>query len=375
MGRINIFIVFIVVIVVGSNFSSLSKSAENISDQMNAYHNQFKMKSMGSFAMNYGISKLQSGEVIVGEDEVVMQTPNFVVGSNTIDSIRFVPGVGDTVQVIPYIRGNNQGQVTMRESKATLGFHIAQPEDQFAYFMMDDGTGMTVSDSSGMGYSGTLTNMDNSDWVAGVDSYGLEFDGENDYISLGSDIAQEYEDQLTVATWIKEDSGSHQNWGNIMTENSDGNGNQITGFTLRNKVQFQGNSKNHRIEYQFEMTTTSGKETVSLTVYNGTMDLLAWHYVAGVFDPVAQKMTIGIVDEDIWAEIYLSSGTLPQRSSTSNITIGSIDGGGNGLGKKSGMKGSMDDSRLIADAMTKAELRQLMLYQGVKRPKLVDWKI
>jgi len=333
------------------------------------------MKSMGSFAMNYGISKLQSGDVIVGEDEVVMQTPNFVVGSNTIDSIRFIPGVGDTVQVIPYIRGDYMGQETMRESKATLGFRITQPEEQFAYFMMDQGTGLVVSDSSGMAYNGTMTNMDNNDWIAGIDSYGLEFDGENDYIALGEDIAQEYEDQLTVATWIRADSRSHQNWGNIMTENSDGNGNQITGFTLRNKVHFQGNSKNHRIEYEFEMTTTSGKETVSLTVYNGTMDLLAWHYIAGVFDPVAQKMTIGIVDEDIWAEIYLSSGTLPERAETSNITIGSIEGGGNGQGKKSGMYGTMDASRLIADAMTRDELRQLMIYHGVKRPKLVDWKI
>lgn len=375
MGRINLFIVFIVVIVVGTSFTSLSKSADIISDQVNDYHDEFKMKSIGSFAMNYGISKLESGEVLVGEEEVVLQTPNFTVGTNTIDSIRFVPGVGDTVQVIPYVRGNSQGQEIVRESKATLGFRITQPEEQFAYFMMDEGTGMTVSDSSGMAYNGALTNMDNSDWVTGVDSYGLEFDGEDDYIALGSDIAQEYEDQLTVATWIRADSRSHQNWGNIMTENSDGNGNQITGFTLRNKVKFTGNSNTHRIEYEFEMTTTSGKENVSLTIYNGTMDLLAWHYIAGVFDPVAQKMTIGIVDEDIWAEIYLSSGTLPERAETSNITIGSIEGGGNGQGKKSGMYGIMDASRLIADAMTRDELRQLMIYHGVKRPKLVDWKI
>ncbi len=375
MGRINLFMVFIVVIIVGSNFSSLYKNAENISDVMDEYNRDFQMKSMGSFAMNYGIFKLESGDVLVGEEEVVLQTPNFTVGSSTIDSIRFIPGVGDTIQVIPYVRSNYLGQTTMRQSKATLGFHIKQPEEQFAYYMLDDGTGTAVSDSSEMGYDGTMVNMSNDDWVTGVDNYGLEFDGVNDYIYLGEDITQEYEDKLTVASWLKADDKSHQNWGNIMTENSDGNGSQVTGFTLRNKVKFTGASHTHRIEFEFEMTTTSGKEKVSLTVYNGTMDLLAWHYVAGIFDPESQKMTIGIVDEDIWSEIYLNSGTLPARAETSNITLGSIEGGGQGQGKKSGMSGTMDAARLIADAMTREELRQLMLFHGVKRPKLVDWKI
>jgi hypothetical protein len=35
----------------------------------------------------------------------------------------------------------------------------------------------------------------------------------------------------------------------------------------------------------------------------------------------------------------------------------------------------MDSPRLIADAMTKEELRQLMIYHGVKKTKIVDWRI
>jgi hypothetical protein len=304
-----------------------------------------------------------------------VHTPDFTVGSTHIDSIKYVPGVGDTVEIIPYVRGDYLGKTTYRESKATLGFAIRQPEEQFAYYMMDDGSGTVMSDSSGMNYHGTLTNMNNSDWVNGVDGYGLEFDGVNDYVYLGQDIAQEYDDQLTVCAWLKADDKSHQNWGNIVTENSDGNGNQITGFTLRNKVKFKGNSSNHRIEFEFEMTTTAGKKTVDMTVYGNTMNLLEWHYVAGIFDPESQTMTIGIVDEDLWAYRSIGAGTLPSRSANSNITVGSIDGGGHGQGKKSGMVGTMDAARLIADAMTPEQLRQLMLYHGVRRPKLVDWKI
>ncbi|MCF7919947.1 MAG: LamG domain-containing protein [Candidatus Cloacimonetes bacterium] len=375
MGRINMIIVMLVIIVVGNSFSSLQRNAENMSEAMNEYYREFQVKSMGAFALNYGIQKLQTGDVLVGDQEVVWYTPNFNLYDTNIDSIRFIPGVGDTIKVLPYVQGTYQGQTLNRESSATLGFHIAQPEEQFAYYMLDDAIGAVASDSSGMGYNGTLTNMNNSDWVTGVDGYGLEFDGENDYIYLGEDIAREYEDKLTVCCWIKTDSRTHQNWGNIITENSDGNGNQITGFTLRDKVHFQGNSKNHRVEFEFEMTTTSGKEKVSLTVYNGEMDLLGWHYVAGIFNPEAQTITVGIVDEDIWAVSNLSANALPWRSLTSNITIGSIDGGGNGQGKKSGMYGTMDAVRLIADAMTPEELRMLMLYHGVKKPKLVEWKI
>jgi hypothetical protein len=123
------------------------------------------------------------------------------------------------------------------------------------------------------------------------------------------------------------------------------------------------------------MTTTAGKKTVDMTVYGNTMNLLEWHYVAGIFDPESQTMTIGIVDEDLWAYRSIGAGTLPSRSANSNITVGSIDGGGHGQGKKSGMVGTMDAARLIADAMTPEQLRQLMLYHGVRRPKLVDWKI
>jgi hypothetical protein len=375
MGRINMIIVLMVIVVVGNNFSSMQKNAENLSRAMNEYYSEFQVKSMGAFALNYGINKLKTGDVVVGDEIVVWRTPNFNLMSSNIDSIVYIPGEGDTIQVLPYVRGTYQGQSTQRESAATLGFHIAQPEEQFAYYMMDEGSGTVASDSSGMGYNGTLTNMNNADWVAGVDNYGLDFDGSNDYLYLGEAIAQEYDEQLTICCWQKSSSSSHQNWGNIMTENSDGNGNQVTGFTLRNKVHFQGNSKNHRIYYEFEMTTTSGKECVSLTVSPTDMNLLAWHYLAGIFDPVAQTITFGIVDEDIWVSKNLNANVLPSRSPDSNITIGSIDGGGHGQGVKSGWQGTMDAARLIADAMTPEELQMLMLYHGVKRPKIVAWKI
>lgn len=473
MGRINIFIVFIVIIVIGTSFSSLSKSAENISDEMNVYHDEFKMKSMGSFAMNYGINKLESGDILLENEAITWVADDFEVMSSNIDSIRFIPGVGDTVKVIPYVRGNAvTGETLNRESSATLAFNIVQPEEQFAYYMFDDGVGGILSDSSGFGYDGALVNMDDTDWMAGVDSYALDFDGDDDYVFLGEEMTQEYDDLLTVAAWIAIDSGNHGEWGAILTENSDFEGNQATGFKLEMKVTFDdgngngngngnggngngnggngnhwgwawgsGNNGNHYgwgngdsgdeyIDFNFEIVTSSGLEDVDLRVYDWEIDLLAWHYLAVVVNTEDQTLTLGIVDEDIWAVESISGTSLPVRAISSNITLGSLyddspNGNGNGNGNNgnhygwyngnngipgnggngngngnsygwawawawghnnshgygpcpiayTGFDGSIDALRLIGDAMSVKELRQLMLYHGVKKPVLMDWKI
>ena len=56
--------------------------------------------------------------------------------------------------------------------------------EELLYWSMDEGSGSTVTDTSASSthYTGTLTNMDNNDWVAGVSGTALELDGSNDYI-------------------------------------------------------------------------------------------------------------------------------------------------------------------------------------------------
>jgi hypothetical protein len=459
MGKINIFLVVLVVIVVGANFSNLNKNSENLSEAMNRYHQTFKEKSMGSFAMNYGIYKLESGEVLLENESVTWIADDYEVMSSNIDSIQYIPGVGDTVKIVPYISGNYVGNETNRVSSATLGFNIIQPEEQFAYYMFDDGTGGVLSDSSSYVYDGTLVNMDDTDWLDGVDNYALDFDGDDDYVYLGEEIAQSYDDMLTLATWITMDSGNHGEWGSILRENSDFDGNQSTGFTLEMKVTFiesgngngnggngnhwgwgwgNGNQGNHwgwgndtsgdeYIDFHFEIVTSSGLEDVDLRVYDWEIDILAWHYLAVVVNTEDQTIRMGIVDEDIWAEESICGTSLPARDLISNITLGSIfdpaaaggnnsggnhygwgqgtgdpfgwegNAGGNGHGwawawawgwghgnsqgngacpvSYSGFDGTIDALRFIADAMTVQELRQLMLYHGVMKPTLHEWKI
>jgi hypothetical protein len=55
------------------------------------------------------------------------------------------------------------------------------------YASMEEGKGATVTDFSGRGNIGTMTNMDPSaDWVTGKIGKALDFDGTNDYVDMGT---------------------------------------------------------------------------------------------------------------------------------------------------------------------------------------------
>lgn len=252
-----------------------------------------------------------------------------------------------------------------------LDFFIVQPDDQFGYFTMDEGSGTILTDLSGNSYNGVLLNMDDDSWIDGVNGYALTFDGDEDYVDLGADLTGEFGNSITVATWVRVGTENNVDWGNIITENSDNLGNQLTGFTLRMKVKLVGPAN---IEYEFEVTTLNGKEKVYLQVNNWEMDLLSWHYVAGVLDMDNRKLLVGVVDEDIWAAADIQAHGMPEKGENNIITVGHIKGAPNGSGKKSGLYGDLDSMRTIADVMSKYQLLQLMMYDGIKVPKIIDWR-
>ncbi len=69
----------------------------------------------------------------------------------------------------------------------------------------DDGSGSSATDSSANSNNGTLTNMDTgSCWIDGVYRGALEFDGTNDYVSLGSpsDLDNLFSSDVTMTAWV-----------------------------------------------------------------------------------------------------------------------------------------------------------------------------
>ncbi len=70
-------------------------------------------------------------------------------------------------------------------------------------WQFDDGSGTTASDSTDNGNDGTLTHMNTSTcWVDGKLSYGLDFDGADDYVVVPDDSVLDITDEITVEAWI-----------------------------------------------------------------------------------------------------------------------------------------------------------------------------
>jgi hypothetical protein len=104
---------------------------------------------------------------------------------------------------------------------ALLGFGLltaAMPRADAAlvgYWDFEDGTGSsTLTDISAGGHHGALVNMDSStDWVTGAAGFGtaLDFDGGNDYVSLGSaSRAGLAAKSATVSYWANADTLKYQ---------------------------------------------------------------------------------------------------------------------------------------------------------------------
>jgi len=75
-----------------------------------------------------------------------------------------------------------------------------------AWWKFDEESGTNAEDSAGDN-DGTLNNMGNEDWVTGKLNNGLDFDGTNDYVSVSDHADLDLTDTITLAAWIKTDSG------------------------------------------------------------------------------------------------------------------------------------------------------------------------
>jgi len=72
-----------------------------------------------------------------------------------------------------------------------------------AYWALDENTGSYAYDSSVNINTGTLYNMDSSNWVLGYDGSALDFDGGNEYINVSdSDSISVGEGDFSIGAWI-----------------------------------------------------------------------------------------------------------------------------------------------------------------------------
>ena len=83
-----------------------------------------------------------------------------------------------------------------------IGGRLEADKHTAGLWHFDEGTENEARDESGNGNHGTLTNMEEEDWVEGKYGKALEFDGVNDHVNCGNDLSVKL-NVGTIEAWFK----------------------------------------------------------------------------------------------------------------------------------------------------------------------------
>lgn len=143
---------------------------------------------------------------------------NANIGRNPGSNGNYFPGIIDDVRIYSTALSASDILKLSTPGTALVNAPVEDPLSQglLGYWKFDEGTGTsTTADSSGNGNSGTMTNMESGDWVAGkIGPYALAFDGSAERVSV-SDPASgildfESGEPFSVAFWFNPDSVTAQ---------------------------------------------------------------------------------------------------------------------------------------------------------------------
>ncbi|MGH2613206.1 MAG: LamG-like jellyroll fold domain-containing protein [Rhabdochlamydiaceae bacterium] len=210
-----------------------------------------------------------------------------------------------------------------------------------AYWKFDETSGMTATDSSGNGNTGTLNNSaitHSTSIVAPITCFSnpasLHFPGvQADYVSVPDNSSFDPATQITIAFWMNPDTVSI-NYQHMVFKY---NGNLTAyGVWLHNANVYM---------------ETNNNSIHSLTS-NATVSVGDWHYIAVTFDGTTQKLYIdGSLDNEATPSgmTGISYGTDPSEYP---LKIGSGD-------YNNGFEGYIDDVRFYDRALSASEISNL----------------
>ncbi len=214
------------------------------------------------------------------------------------------------------------------------------------YWKFDEGTGTTVSDSSGNGNTGTLVN--NPQWVEGKQGSALNFNGVNSYVNIPDSESLRVQ-SLTLSVWI------------YMTERPYQHG--TTHSTIINKLYYTGGTGTSGYKLQFEFpTSTNDRLVVSigdgnnqkfLVEYNSINDLTLheWHHVVGTWNGNLASIYIdGQLKTSTTTEAYIIVHDSTSLALGTETTSGVKD---------VWFKGKIDEAMIYNRALSSEEVTQL----------------
>lgn len=266
---------------------------------------------------------------------------NFHDGTST--TTQYFAGIIDEVRIWNEARTNEEIRANM--FRQLSGEVIALESNLAAYYTMDHSTGTNLRDFSGNSNDGTLSNMSDANWIASTVLYdlrqSLDFDGIDDYVSLGNSSNLQLTTAITIETWVNPRSISQ--WGAILSNLQD-NGTNESGYGLI----IDGDTE----EMVWWLQTVGGATNDHLNYPRFTPTLDTWQHVACTYNGSEMKLYVdGILKQSLARNGAIDWSNLPIEA-----RIGSyVDDNENYY-----FDGQIDDVRIYDRALTASQIAKSM---------------
>jgi len=221
---------------------------------------------------------------------------------------------------------------TEAEIKANMYKEIGTNAGLVAYYKMSEGTGTSLSDNSGNGNTGTLTNgpvWKNSGCFAGPRQT-LDFDGTDDYVNISNGVV--LGNTFTQEIWIYPTDATETYRGLIGKQS-------VVSSAQRPPCLYQYGLKVH---FGFGNGTWLPDLTPDVLTIN------KWNHLAASFDGTTYRI---YVDGVLVYTSGVASGQTPNEVGQDEL----------GRGEIANFKGKMDEVRIWTDVRTEAEIRDNMM--------------
>ena len=288
----------------------------------------------------------------VGNGGTSQQTSPVQIGSDTTWTAISTSGA-DTCGIdngALYCWGiNTYGEVgnggTSQQTTPQLVYSTGPTSSLAGWWKLTDGSGTTAADSSGNGHTGTLGGNTNPTWItSGPNGGGLTFaSAQGQQVVVPDSASLRLSGSWTVSEWVnpaslpssgnntpllaKDSSGGCTNYGLYID-----NGNISAGMGWAVSFNIAG------------ACTTNYYAKYAATPSTGT-----WYLVTGVYDSVAQTLTLYINGASVASQSV--TGHAPDAAGGSNLGLG--EEGTNYF------NGSFDDARVYNVALTSSQVAQL----------------
>ncbi|MHC4559011.1 MAG: protein kinase domain-containing protein [Planctomycetota bacterium] len=207
-----------------------------------------------------------------------------------------------------------------------------------AWWKLDENSGRIAADSSGNNCAGAL--IGGSQWQPSGGKVGgaLEFDGDGDYVKIGSESIFDFTEEITVAAWV-----------NITTIPS-----QWTAIVTKGNSAWRLST--YRDERRFHFAVAAGAGLISNYVHGDTEVATGqWHHVCGTYDGANIRLYVDGVEDP--------ASPVPFRG---RITSNDFDVCIGANSEKPGRhwNGLIDDVRIYNYALSQQEIRAVYGGEG-----------